>query len=92
MEKGLKYTIIILIIVVLLAAIGGFYYYRNKKGGLVEMPGTGLPINSESPVCIQVITPAKNSTSGECKEFPTPCDVLEGWQKVDKCEIGEVKG
>ncbi|MBI2011410.1 hypothetical protein HYS91_01445 [Candidatus Daviesbacteria bacterium] len=36
-------------------------------------------------VCIQVITPAKNSKTGECKEFPTPCDVPNGWEKVESC-------
>ncbi len=34
--------------------------------------------------CIQVITPAMKD--GVCKEFPTPCDVPSGWQKVERCE------
>ncbi len=33
--------------------------------------------------CIQVITPARNPKTGEVKEFPTPCDVPEGWETVD---------
>jgi len=37
-------------------------------------------------ICIQVITPAKNPLTGECKEFPTPCDVPQGWQKVKSCK------
>jgi hypothetical protein len=36
----------------------------------------------EAQVCIQVVTPAKNQTTGEVKDFPTPCDVPEGWQPV----------
>jgi hypothetical protein len=36
-------------------------------------------------VCVQVITPAKNLQTGECKEFSTPCDVPQGWQRVEKC-------
>jgi hypothetical protein len=35
-------------------------------------------------VCIQLITPAV-SPENTCKEFPTPCDVPAGWEKVDKC-------
>lgn len=35
--------------------------------------------------CIQVITPAKNPQTGECKDFPTPCDVPTGWQIVSSC-------
>lgn len=36
-------------------------------------------------VCAQVITPAKNNTTNECRDFPTPCDVPAGWTKVDSC-------
>jgi len=37
------------------------------------------------PVCIQVITPAKDPKTGECRNFPTPCDVPSGWIKVSSC-------
>ncbi len=40
----------------------------------------------ESPVCIQVITPAIGPDN-KCKEFPTPCEVPSGWKKVDKCPV-----
>ena len=33
-------------------------------------------------VCIQVITRAKNPQTGETRDFPTPCDVPEGWEKI----------
>lgn len=33
-------------------------------------------------VCIQVITPARHTTTGEIKEFPTPCDVPEDWEVI----------
>ncbi|HEX2252970.1 MAG TPA: hypothetical protein VHQ65_06865 [Thermoanaerobaculia bacterium] len=29
--------------------------------------------------CIQVIVWARNPGSGECKQYPTPCDVPSGW-------------
>ncbi|HIQ50318.1 MAG TPA: hypothetical protein EYH56_03950, partial [Nanoarchaeota archaeon] len=41
----------------------------------------------EERICIQVITPAINPETGECIEFPTPCDVPEGWKIVGSCEI-----
>jgi hypothetical protein len=31
-------------------------------------------------VCIQVVTAAVDPASGVCEEFPTPCDVLPGWE------------
>ncbi|MFA5348893.1 MAG: hypothetical protein WC309_00810 [Candidatus Paceibacterota bacterium] len=36
-------------------------------------------------LCIQVITYAKNNITGECKAYPTPCDVPSGWTKVSSC-------
>ena len=37
---------------------------------------------TEPAVCIQVITPARNTLTGETKEFPTPCDVPQGWEII----------
>ncbi|GBD34497.1 hypothetical protein HRbin35_00222 [bacterium HR35] len=43
-------------------------------------------LTPQKPICIQVITPAYNPKNpSECKEFPTPCDVPEGWIKTSKC-------
>ena len=62
---------------------------EEKKLALQVQPQSILPPASEQErVCIQVITPAKNPTTGECREFPTPCDVPSGWTKVTSCEIG----
>lgn len=43
------------------------------------------PSPSPTPVCAQVITAARNPAKGECREFPTPCDVPAGWVKVSSC-------
>lgn len=51
-----------------------------------EMKKVRPPESSESGVsCIQVIQSAKNPKTLECIEFPTPCDVPEGWEKVESC-------
>lgn len=47
-------------------------------------PRPGPPLDEEV-VCIQVITPARNTKTGECREFPTPCDVPKGWLKAGSC-------
>jgi hypothetical protein len=45
-----------------------------------------LSATSTPRVCIQVITPAYNPQNpSECKEFPTPCDIPQGWIKTEKC-------
>lgn len=38
--------------------------------------------------CIQVIAPAI-SPEGKCKNFSTPCDIPDGWEKTDICETAE---
>ena len=37
---------------------------------------------TEPAVCIQVITPSRNTLTGEIKEFPTPRDVPQGWEII----------
>ncbi|MBI2971063.1 MAG: beta-propeller domain-containing protein [Candidatus Aenigmarchaeota archaeon] len=56
------------------------------EGG-VEKPTQppAAPRPPENTFCIQVIQPARNPETGECKEFPTPCDVPEDWEPVDSC-------
>lgn len=36
----------------------------------------------EPQLCIQVVTPAVNRDTLEIREFPTPCDVPEGWEAL----------
>lgn len=45
------------------------------------------PTPVSPPVCIQVITNARNPFTGECRAFPTPCDVPSGWQVVASCFV-----
>jgi hypothetical protein len=28
---------------------------------------------------------ARNPLTGECRQFPTPCDVPAGWERVTAC-------
>lgn len=39
-------------------------------------------IKKEPSFCIQVIAPARNRATGEVKEFPTPCDIPDGWEAL----------
>lgn len=38
--------------------------------------------------CLQVITPAVNELTGECREFPNSC-IPAGWKKVPSCANAE---
>ena len=63
--------------------------YSPSPFNNVIVPDNSLPQGTETPfmspsfpdeeVCIQVITPARNPATGEVRDFPTPCDVPEGW-------------
>ena len=35
---------------------------------------------NEDTVCIQVITEARNPETGDTEDFPSPCDVPDGWE------------
>lgn len=51
------------------------------EGQEINRPPQGFTRPSGT-ACIQVITPAKNTQTGEIRDFPTPCDVPEGWEKI----------
>ncbi len=50
---------------------------------LIEVESIQTGDNEEGRICAQVITQACSSTDPQiCKDFPTPCDVPEGWIRV----------
>lgn len=48
-------------------------------------PSTDIS-QDQNQACIQVITPARYLVTGEVRDFPTPCDVPEGWIPI-KAEV-----
>lgn len=62
-------------------AMDGQNEYAEFKCAVSTVP-TATPVTS---ACIQVITPAKNSLTGECVNFATPCEVKAGWEKISSC-------
>lgn len=85
MQKGFLLISILIATGIIILIIGGRYYLQSietfRYFGKQEIKNI-LPDNQ---VCIQVITPAKNLQTGECKDFPTPCDVPAGWEKIESC-------
>lgn len=67
---------------IILAVVAVFFLIRTSPDQTAIPPvPTPTPTNS-AIVCIQVITPARNPQTAEIKDFPTPCDVPEGWEKL----------
>jgi len=58
-------------------------YYVNSSGKNEQITNYINGVLNPKEECIQVITPAYNPTTGEEKEFPSPCDVPEGWTVGD---------
>jgi len=63
--KGVK--IVGFLAALLLLAGGGYMLYTTQNS------------SDGGELCAQVITKATNPETGEVKEFPTPCDVPDGW-------------
>ncbi len=58
----------------------------DKTSKLFQTVGASISFNEDftlikdpKTVCAQVITHAKNPSTGEEKDFPTPCNVPKGW-------------
>lgn len=61
---------------------------RGQEPPPQQQPPQQQPPQQQPPqrVCAQVITPAVAPT-GECKNFPTPCDVPGDWKVVNACPV-----
>src|SRR5262245_8759787 len=47
---------------------------------------TGVNVAAQlRQICIQMLTPARNPLTNECRVFPTPCDVPDGWIVAASC-------
>jgi hypothetical protein len=47
---------------------------------------TGIVVTPAPPViCTTVLAPARNPLTNECRVFPTPCDVPDGWVPAASC-------
>ncbi len=46
------------------------------------LPEPADEVTNDEDFCIQVITPARNPQTGDTEDFPSPCDVPDGWVLV----------
>lgn len=65
---------------------GGIAGIQCPKGYSCQLngnyPDAGGTCARDNVICIQVITMARDPKTGKVVDFPTPCDVPEGWQKI----------
>lgn len=60
----------------------------RSKAALEEKVYKRWEFEDMNLACIQVITPARNSKTGACQIFSTPCDVPVGWIADASCPTG----
>lgn len=82
----MKNTLVIIGVIATLAVIGVFAYSAGapsaNRGSPVPKEEPGSLNSEEGVVCAEVITPARNPETGDIEEFPTPCDVPDGWEPI----------
>ena len=49
--------------------------------------GTGMSFSRGDTVCAAVVTQGKNPISGVIRDFPNPCKIPIGWEKVEQEEL-----
>lgn len=73
-----------LVIAALGVAVIGLAFMYAQKDPAAPSAAVPTPPHVEEPrICAQVITPARNPETSEIREFPTPCDVPEGWELIE---------
>lgn len=76
------------VLVFLVVLFGVIVYVESRVPGSAPTTAPApteevLPEATDNPVvCAQVITPARNTATGEIREFSTPCDVPDGWETI----------
>lgn len=68
-------------------AVGALVFLAEKYV-VPEGANTHPSTNTDNTVCAQVITSARDPKTGYIKQYPTPCDVPEGWEVI----INDVPG
>lgn len=73
---------------------GWSYYYTLEDCQAAGTTASTLstPEVTEAQTCIQVITYGKHPGTGECREYPTPCDVPNGWASYYSLEECQAAG
>lgn len=66
--------------------IGAGTQSPDAQGVDINKPPQGFvrPTLPKKTACAEVITPAKNPATQEIRDFPTPCDVPQGWQIIPR--------
>jgi hypothetical protein len=73
-------NMIIGILVLAIVGLGAYILWPSLVTAPVTTSQTATTTNDQSGVvCAQVVTSARDPKSGTIKQFPTPCDVPDGW-------------
>lgn len=97
-QEGYLVLVLLIPLLMIVIAVGvfGWVWYSRSQGNVSELNVaesvvvTPSPIASVEQVCAQVVTSVVDPVSGQCRQFPTPCDVPSGWKMVMSCSSEEL--
>lgn len=83
-----------LVVVAILALVIGWFGHQYFGDTVTHIIGQIQSAHESKPaegtagkpgnetLCAQVVTSARNPSTGDIKVFPTPCDVPKGWEVI----------
>jgi hypothetical protein len=72
-------NVVIVILALVVIGLGAYTLWYAPSTTTPQQTATTTEDTNDTEFCAQVITPARNPKTGDIKEYPTPCDVPEGW-------------
>lgn len=72
-------NIVIMLLTIVILALAAYIFWGNPTPTTAPVQTATTSNETGGMACAQVITSARNPKTGEIKQFPTPCDVPEGW-------------
>lgn len=67
---------VVIIVIVAAAAVGAiFWWQKHNKQNDISKYWDYINYKLGKMACVQVVAPFRNAKTGECKIYPTPCDV-----------------
>lgn len=75
---------ILFIIIAVIFALLSAWLINNYLSSNISVEQNNQGNTGDDIFCIQLITPAKNPETNEIVDFPTPCDVPDGWVVLER--------
>lgn len=76
MKGSSSFQTVLIVVIIAAVALWIAFFVKDK-----DWEKDAWERGNRGGICVQVITPATDLETGECMEFPTPCEVPYGWER-----------